>query len=356
MRIAVVASDVPHPEGTAAGRDLWAWCEATIRLGHELDAWIWTRPPSAPAGPLPAWARYEPVVVPRTAATRWQALLRPRFGAGLAGWRPAPGAVAVADHVPSASAVAGLDRSVVTLHYRALADALAVRRLSPADVQTARAERRAARSARLVLAYSARVGRGLGAVVRHVPLTGPVADRALETVEEPVVALIADWAWPPNRLALRRLLRIWPEVRGAVPGAQLLVAGRNLSGDAVGILPGVEVLGPVASSLDVLSRAALVAFPCPGSSGPKAKTLEALAHGVPVVTTPAGMEGIAPSPEAERMVVGLGGFAWRVVELLRDPAERATLAAGAFQAVQAGHSPETAARARIDAFADVFGA
>jgi glycosyltransferase involved in cell wall biosynthesis len=356
VKIAVAASEMPHPQGTAAGRDLWAWCEAVRDLGHELDAWIWYRSPSSPDGPVPGWARYEPLEIGPLWRAHLRALLVPRNEAARIAWEPDPEAVIVADHLPSAAAVLGRDRSVVTLHYRAFADARSVGWVRPADLQTARAERRAARRADLVLAYSDRIGKRLPRNPHFVPITYPVPRDPLPIVDEPVAALMADWAWRPNLAALHRLLRLWPAVREALPSAVLVLAGRNLPVGHIGPIEGVEVLGPVAESTDVLSRAAVVAFPCPNSSGPKVKTLEALAYGIPVLTSPSGMEGIGPGNEAlSDMTTGPRRFAARLAQLLADPEERRRLGAAGRAAVSECHAPVIAARTRIALFEEAFG-
>lgn len=356
MRIAVVACELPHPEGTSAGRDLWSWCEGMRSLGHDVEAWVWFRSPSSPEGPVPEWCRYEPFDPGPAWRSHLRALVVPRNDLARAGWRAPDDAVAVADHLPSASAVLASARSAVTLHFRALADARAVGRVRPPDVQMGRAERRVARRAGLTLVYSPRVGAGLRGSTRFVPIAYPVPPESVTPVEEPVAALLADWSWPPNRVALDRLLGAWPVVRQAVPGARLLLAGKNLDRAGVGTLAGVEAVGPVGRSADLLERAAVVAFPCPPSSGPKLKVIEALAHGVPVVTTPPGMEGVVLPDGPTPMVVDDDAFADGLVRLLRSPELREELGRTARKSVAEHHSPVAAATARLRAFAEVLGA
>jgi hypothetical protein len=348
--IEVVASDVPHPQGTAAGRDLWAWCEAARSLGHDVRAWVWNASPVSPTTEVPRWAEYRPA----GRATRWGTFVT-AADARRAGFSPDPEAVVVADNVPSGAAAVVHPKSVVTVHYRALIDAWSVRRLRAWQVRTGFEELRLARRAGAVLAYSARVGRGLGRPTTPVPFTTPVPVSPLAPVEEPVAALLADWWWPPNRLALRRLLALWPEVRAAVPGARLLLGGRKFPSGLMGAMPGVELVGTVADSGDVLARAAVLAFPCPPSSGPKGKTLEALAHGLAVVTTAAGMEGITLVPGAQAMVAPPGRFAAALAAVLGDPEARARLGALGRQSVLAHHEPQAAVRARLAAFDAAFG-
>lgn len=355
MKISVAACELPHPEGTAAGRDLWAWCEGVRALGHDLDCWVWFRSPSSPAGPVPDWCEYRPL----PPGSRWRAHLRavtrPRGEAARAGWRPADGAVAVADHLWSFAAVEPFERSVATFHFRTPLDALAVGRAGPATVQMTRAEQRAGRRAALVVAYSSRVGRHLRQPARTVPIAYPVPPSAPGPVDRPVAGMLADWSWPPNRRALGRLLAAWPEVRHLVPGAELRLGGRNLDRAGLGTVPGVVPVGAVGAAGDFLAEVAVVAFPCPPSSGPKVKVLEALAHGLPVVTTTAGVEGLGPEVRRGTVVAPPGMFARALAGLLGEPRAGAALGRAGRAAVAAGHSPEAAARARLAAFADAFG-
>ena len=175
MRITVVASELPHPQGTAAGRDLYAWCEGLRALGHELDAWLWRISPVSPRGPIPAWCTVETFDVGPMWRAHLHALRWPRGDLARAGWRAPDDAVVVADHIWSFAGAAYSDRSVATFHFRTIADALASRRVEVSTMQMARAERIAGRRAKLVLAYSDRVGRHLRRPATFVPIALPRA-------------------------------------------------------------------------------------------------------------------------------------------------------------------------------------
>jgi spore maturation protein CgeB len=110
----------------------------------------------------------------------------------------------------------------------------------------------------------------------------------------------------------------------------------------------VRVLGEVASTIDAMSEAAVLAFPAPSTSGPKMKVLDALGAGLPVVTTAAGVEGIDVPRDAVR-VADAARFAETLSALLGDPQERARMAEKARSAVLAHHAPAIAARARVAA-------
>ncbi|MEY2589295.1 MAG: hypothetical protein QOJ67_1279, partial [Acidimicrobiaceae bacterium] len=294
MKIALVGHHLPLAEGTATGRAFWALGEGLVAEGHDVIGWAWRPEPPAPGESLPTWCEWRPVPPSSWVLTKARALVRPRHEVGRTAWRVPEDFVGVADESVSWPAVAHAPHNVVTFHYLTALDGPAVgRRPTPKDRQDLRFERRAAARATAVLAYSERVAAAAAperAVV--VPIAQLLPTEALAPVDEPVAAMLADWRWAPNQVALGRLLAEWPDVRARVPGARLLLGGRYLEAARVGTIAGVELVGEVPAVADLLARSAVLAFPCPPSSGPKVKVLDALCNGVPAVTTPAGVEGL----------------------------------------------------------------
>lgn len=219
--------------------------------------------------------------------------------------------------------------TVAHLHYRAALDRSfgpPWRRQFRQVVEFTRAERRAARQHRWLLANSARVAsslRGLApsAEVAVVPLTlDPAAYRPgppSTAAAEPAAGLIGTGTWPPTAQAFDRLVqRVWPRVAAAVPDARLALAGRGTP------------YGEVEDATEFLRSLRALVYPVERGSGMKVKTLEALALGVPVVTTPAGAEGVPPS---DGVLIALGDdqLAAHTVRLLTDAGERAQRSAAA---------------------------
>jgi Glycosyl transferases group 1 len=346
-RIDVVTVHLPQRRGRAAERALLAWVLGALRLGCDVRVTSWSS--YAPREPLPPWCEHRTLPERSAAARHLTALRRPRSDAYLLGWEPRPGAWAVADDVVSVAAVAGLERSVMVAHYSTVLDQWALRRAQPKHLQDVRHERRAARMVRIPTAYSARVAHRFGAGVAVIPI-------ALEPsppspfVEDPVAVLPADWTWAPNLAALAVLLRQWPSVRAMVPGARLLLAGSGLPAGIRSTLPtGVEALGHLPVLAELWAQAAVLAFPCPRSSGPKVKVLEAAMAGVPIVTTAHGMEGLSLDGVT---VAPASAFAEGLGKLLADPSRRAGAGEAARASALAHHAPEPAARRRLAVWRD----
>lgn len=131
----------------------------------------------------------------------------------------------------------------------------------------------------------------------------------------------------PNRVAARLLVaEVWPLVRARNPDARLLVAGRG-SREFLDGLPagtprdGVHALGFVDDLTPLFRSSRLFLAPLPEGGGIKIKVLEALARGIPVVTTAVGAEGIV-TPADDAAVIApadAAGFADAVCTAADDP-------------------------------------
>ncbi len=124
-------------------------------------------------------------------------------------------------------------------------------------------------------------------------------DTALYTMQPPaqapVVGMIGSMHWEPSRSAAERLImRIWPLVKARLPAATLLVAGWNAARYLAQYLPcpGLTLSENLAHPTEFFSQAAVMVYAPSSGSGMKVKVMEAMAYGVPVVTTWEGVEGI----------------------------------------------------------------
>src|SRR5262249_37430137 len=106
--------------------------------------------------------------------------------------------------------------------------------------------------------------------------------------------------WRPNLDAVRLLLDdIFPAVRAAEPEVRLALVGRHPPGwllERVAREAGVELHADVPDVRPFLGGAGVLAVPLRVGDGSRLKILEALATGLPVVSTRVGAEGLLLRP------------------------------------------------------------
>lgn len=136
--------------------------------------------------------------------------------------------------------------------------------------------------------------------------------------------------WIPNEDAVRFYVeQILPRVRQALPDATLVVVGRNPSPGLLALAarePGVIVVGRVEDVRPYMERASLYVVPLRIGGGTRLKIFEAMAMGLPVVSTRVGAEGL-PVTDGQDIVLAdaPAQFADGVVQLLTDQARARTL-------------------------------
>lgn len=158
---------------------------------------------------------------------------------------------------------------------------------------------------------------------------------------EPVLAFTGNMNYQPNAEAVIWFTRhCWPQVKSAVPAARLVIAGSN-PGEAVQQLgrdPSITVTGRVPSMADVIRRSSVAIAPMQSGSGMQFKILEAMACGVPVVTTTLGLGDITARPAQDLLVAdGATDFTSAVVSLLQSPDHRAAVSSMGLAHVRRHH-------------------
>ena len=137
-----------------------------------------------------------------------------------------------------------------------------------------------------------------------------------------------------NQQGIQWFLReVWPRILARLPGAELWVAGKI--GDYCAPAPGLRILGQIPSLADFYRGCPVLINPVWAGSGLKIKTIEALMHGRPVVTTSIGAEGL----EAFRghgLFVGDSAeeFAKVVIDLLSDLVQAQLVGQAALQRIR----------------------
>lgn len=152
--------------------------------------------------------------------------------------------------------------------------------------------------------------------------------------QRPQVLFVGSFAHPPNRAAAALLCdRIWPEIQRSLPSWTLVLAGPGSDQylrQRAQATPGVEARGFVQDLGELFAESRVFAAPLFEGGGIKIKILEAMARGIPLVTTPIGAEGIV---ERDQDLVGWAdtpdAFVAELLDTIRAPEraeERARLA------------------------------
>ncbi len=159
----------------------------------------------------------------------------------------------------------------------------------------------------------------------------------------PEALFVGHFRHAPNLDGLRWFVRhAWPSVRARRPDALLTVIGSYPSAEVLelGQTPGVTVLGYVPTLDDALDRAAVAIAPLRYGAGMKGKVTDALAAGLPIVTTTVGAQGLDIISGRHAVVADEPDeFAAAVVELFDDPDHAAAIGLSGQQLVATACGP-----------------
>ncbi|MBI4300051.1 MAG: glycosyltransferase [Chloroflexi bacterium] len=193
-------------------------------------------------------------------------------------------------------------------------------------------ERRACRRARLVIAVSERDRQALLALDTRLSVDvvangldcAHYAFRAQQPLGNPPSLLFTGvMDFRPNVDAMLWFCReVLPLLRQRMPEVRLIIAGRGPAPMVRALAePGVTVTGEVDDDLPYFAQAAAYIVPLRMGGGTRFKVLQAMASGVPVVSTACGAEGIA-ARDGEHLLLAdtAEAFAGQIARLLKEPA------------------------------------
>ena len=181
---------------------------------------------------------------------------------------------------------------------------------------------------------------------------------------------VGSFAHRPNRVAARLLVdTVWPRVTKLLPEARLVLAGRGSrrflasregrNGQAdrtrderARTDSAVEARGFVPELGPLFAQSRLFVAPLGEGGGIKIKILEAMARGIPVITTPIGAEGIVNESDAAVWISKAdASFADAVVTAWRQPEEATERALRARRLVEKSYSWTTITERLVELYA-----
>ncbi|MDP8961241.1 MAG: glycosyltransferase family 4 protein [Actinomycetota bacterium] len=243
---------------------------------------------------------------------------------------PGPTVTVLTDHDPPVPAAvealrqqAGLRRLLYALDLQAWwrMERIVLRSVATAIVFTEDDRARLARTA------------GLTPIVT-IPLGTTIPSRPLDPLgsSPPTLLFVGGPHHPPNAEAAKRLAeRILPRLVERMPDVRLRIVGDYMPGTLKSSAAAhLVVSGAVADVRPFLDEAAVVVAPLTSGGGMRVKVMEALAAGKAVVGTSLAFAGLdAPTERAAVVAEADDEFCVAIAGLLRDPAERAAVAARA---------------------------
>ncbi|HKY28061.1 MAG TPA: glycosyltransferase [Pyrinomonadaceae bacterium] len=181
-----------------------------------------------------------------------------------------------------------------------------------------------------------------------VPTIHSVGERGLPFGERRDLLFVGNFVHAPNRDAMQFLTReIMPALRESLPRVSLLVVGDNVPEEIAACASAdVRVLGFVPDIKPLYASARVMVAPLRFGAGVKGKIGESLAHGLPVVTTEVGAEGMGLSDGAEALIVSDDPreFASAVARAYTDPELWRQLSDNGYRHIAMNFTPEVIER------------
>ena len=176
----------------------------------------------------------------------------------------------------------------------------------------------------------------------HVYQPGIAIERPFAFIHQPMSLFhIGSMEWQANEQGVMWFLnKVWPLVLSAQPNAKFHLAGKGLSKrDPRFFQSGIVNHGEVSNAEDFMHEHGVMIVPIQAGSGIRIKTLEAMALGVPIVSTSIGAQGLAVSDDIEiKLADEPNDFAAAICALLTSPAKSQEMTTQARKYVELHHN------------------
>ncbi len=156
-------------------------------------------------------------------------------------------------------------------------------------------------------------------LIPNIHTVPPLIDK--DCSDSPQLIFVGGFRHAPNKDAVLYFAHdIWPHVKAQLPLAKMIVVGEQPPNEIQQLNgPDFQVLGRVPDISSLLLNADISVAPLRWGGGIKGKVGEAMAYGLPVVTTPVGVEGFNLVPGLHAIVADDSeAFAEGIVRLVRD--------------------------------------
>jgi len=163
-----------------------------------------------------------------------------------------------------------------------------------------------------------------------------------EPYDADTISFIGRMDYYPNQECMARFCQqTWPLLKSRHPSMKLLIVGADPSPTMrqLGALPGITVTGSVPDVRPFIRNSALMVAPLNIARGTQNKILEAMAMGVPVVTSTIAAGGVDAESETHFLVADTPqACAQAIMRIVGSPAERNRLAVAGRQRMLSHHA------------------
>lgn len=118
------------------------------------------------------------------------------------------------------------------------------------------------------------------------------------------ILFVGNFKWLQNKEAVLNLVKdIWPKILAQLPEATIWIVGRYPTPDITKLSSkNIKISADVDDIREAYSKSDVLLAPIYGPGGTRYKILESMAAGLPVVTTPIGIEGLGANHGSEALV------------------------------------------------------
>lgn len=179
------------------------------------------------------------------------------------------------------------------------------------------------------------------------PHTFPFKPKSELSSKSLIFLFVGNFSWIQNRDALRHLLRkVWPSVQRAFPESRLRVVGKQMPDDLKRLAGAAHA--DLLENVDDISKeyelADIMLAPIRIGGGTKFKILEAMASGIPVISTESGIKGLEVGNHREIMIADSGSEVIRAISELRNNVKRKSIITAARNRVESLYTWERIAK------------
>ena len=189
-----------------------------------------------------------------------------------------------------------------------------------------------------------------------VPMIHELRERGLPFAEREHLFFVGNFRHRPNADAIHFFVKeIFPLVRQSLPEVRLYVVGDHAPAEIAAYeTEQMRMLGYVPDLAPLYGRSRVMIAPLRFGAGVKGKISESLAHGLPVVTTAIGAEGMGLRDNEEVLIADTPqDFAAAVARLYRDSGLWQRLADNGYQHIERHFSPPVVGKIINDSLREI---